>query len=684
MKIDWKKYLFIFFMISIVCKNCKIRALISDNATAKGIALSSPKDLGACTIGLVDVDSKIKPTTLSTTPIQWQSHSMAKPVPCTCCGKILPALKRHERHHCRACGHVICKECKTYMQLDVIITKNGLQTSIGLVDVDSKIKPTTSPTTPTTPTPTAAVSSTKHSRPHQRHHQHRMAGDSTTCTSCGLGIPDDLRATFDWSHMLQQSRKQPASKEENEEYALFCHRCAFGHHDQRGGLRAASVFVTRLSPNIIGALISLFCLLIVLCFLLSWLTLLTFHFFKPLFPSSDNACFLHGNTAEDLHATLDDHFGGVQRVHIPRSEDGKPKTDGDGFAFAQVFFYKTPSAPSSSQIQSLNVKDEHYPKWSNSGGLMSCLRTGWCWNGISKGQRCRIHHGIHDESNTDNENENENELSSSSVPTGSMALRSKMSLSDHVRHTQGDHGSFQTYADEARERLRLRSVALQTKEIRDQQTEIFKFKSNDAPFNLAKMACQHNDVHSMLRLLKLNTQAVSYDAKLRRQLFDPYTLGLQGRTLLHIACVHGSFDVLNLLLSDTCQASAMTIRAQQQRALAQAKGGTDAASDEGDIFEKAVNQSDSSGFTPLHLVCLSNTPETVRAIQLLLDRGGDPNSRTSRGETSLYFAAKNNNIAAVAELVAVTELSSVLSTLKSLGNIAVDVERLLKERIKRN
>ena len=268
-----------------------------------------------------------------------------------------------------------------------------------------------------------------------------------------------------------------------------------------------------------------------------------------------------------------------------------------------------------------------------------------------------------------------------------------MSLSNKVRHIQGDHGTFQSDAEIARERLTVRAMTLQTEEIREQQTKIFKFKDMQSadedggagPFNLAKMACQHDDVHSMSRLFKLNQQAVSY-SKLRKQLFDPYSL-VNGRTLLHIACVHGSYEVLSLILSDAMLATAMTIRAQQQRVLSQSGAAAVAApsaSSETNIFERAVNQTDGSGFSCLQLICLSNTSATVKAIHLLLDRGADPNASTARGETALYFSAINNNVKAVSALISVTEAAEAVVTLKTLPGVTPEVERLLKDRIRRN
>ncbi len=622
---------------------------------------------------------------------KWQHHSMRNEISCNCCSAVMPPMKTGKRHHCRACGNIVCTNCCDTACLTSRITeKNGMEylhkedsggySVISVVCKNCKIaclikdnsktkgipmpefieklgpstihqtytndvntttqngkeatktqsqSPGTSSTNNTNNTNNQIPTHHHRARAHHATHQHHQI----KCTSCGLGVPVSLQQTFDWTDLLQHAKK--GNSKVVEEPPLFCHRCYFSINDFRGGLKASSCFVTRLSPNVIP---------------------------------------------EDLHATLDDHFGGVQRVHIPRGEDGKPKTDGDGFSFAQVFFYKkgTSTESSTSTSTSLTSSDSENmsTRWSDEGGLQKTLKTGWCWNGMSKGERCRIHNhgGMTANNNLDNNLD-------SSLAIGAMAIRSKMSLSEHVRHVQGDHGAFNTHAASARERLLNRSVAIQTQEIRNQATQIFKFNDMQSPFNLAKHACQHNDVTSMSRLLDLNSQAVSHDAKLRRQLFDPYQM-YQGRTLLHTAACYGSYDVLSLLLSDASQAAAMTIRAQQQRVLASSNGVTH---DEGDIFERAVNQIDSSGFSSLNLVCLSNTSSTVKAIQLLLDRGGDPNSSTSRGETSLYFAAKNQNTNAVLELVGVTEISAVVKCLKSLdGDVSVDIKRLLKERIKRN
>ena len=381
-------------------------------------------------------------------------------------------------------------------------------------------------------------------------------------------------------------------------------------------------------------------------------------------------------TAEDLHATLEDHFGGVQRVHIPRGIDGKPKTDADGFAFAQVFFYKSliPKRTSSDTNLEDNEENGKITRWQNSGGLASCINTGWCWNGISKGQRCRVHHAME-------ENNSNPGLMPSFFPTGPIAVRSNMALSNKVRHVKGQHGLFDDEATNARERLCNKTVVRQVNELREQQSQIFTFNetiqsSAAGPFELAKNACQHNDVPSMKRLLKLNQRAISNDVKLRKQLLDPYALGPSGRSCIHIACVYKSFGILSLLLSDQMQAMQMAIRSQQQRVL----GGGGGAED-GNMFLKVVNQVDISGHTPLHLVC-ENQIIDIRSLKLLLDRGSDPNLKTSRGETPLFFAARNGNIAVCSELAPVCNVSEVIAVLKfNEGELLGDIVRILKRRI---
>ena len=608
---------------------------------------------------------------------KWQHHNISVNFNCQSCGTVLRAFQKGIRHHCRSCGIVICTDCKDKSVLNTRITERGQLERLkgrpgeyaifsitckackirnlirdnaitkGFAVMGSSSLSSGAKSSKSSQQQKQQKQKQKQQSPAQqteqrkaepRHHNHNHEhNDEKRCAACGLGVPRELAKTFLWNEILRSS----TNNEEDDDPAstLFCHRCAFSLNDHRGGLRAASVFVTRLSPNVI---------------------------------------------AEDLHATLEDHFGGVQRVHIPRGEDGKPKTDGDGFAFAQVFFYKTDASSSSSSKKKNEQDDEKDDKsrWSENGGITSCLKAGWCWNGISKGQRCRIHHGG-------------GSSTGAFLPfsTGSIAVRSKMSLSNKVRHIQGDHGTFQSDAEIARERITVRAMALQTEEIREQQTKIFKFKDMQSadedggagPFNLAKMACQHDDVHSMARLFKLNQQAVSY-SKLRKELFDPYSL-VNGRTLLHIACVHGSYEVLSLILSDAMLATAMTIRAQQQRVLSQSGAAAVAApsvSSETNIFERAVNQTDGSGFSCLQLICLSNTSTTVKAIHLLLDRGADPNASTARGETALYFSAVNNNVKAVSALISVTEAAEAVVTLKTLPGVTPEVERLLKDRIRRN
>ena len=258
-----------------------------------------------------------------------------------------------------------------------------------------------------------------------------------------------------------------------------------------------------------------------------------------------------------------------------------------------------------------------------------------------------------------------------------------MALSHQVRHVQGQSGLFKDAATQARARLIESTLNRQAQELHEQQTQIFRFKgatsedSGVGPFQVAKMACQHNDVPSLRRLFKLNQRAVSNDATLRRQLLDPYALGPKGRNCVHIACAFSSFDILDLLLSDAMQANQMAIRAQQQRVLV-SRGGV--AIDDGDMFQKVVNQMDLSGQTPLHLVC-QHSIINLKSIGLLLDRGADPNVRTSRGETALYFAAKNGNVQAVSELASVMEVAEVSAVLKSGGDLLFEVVRALERRI---
>lgn len=381
-------------------------------------------------------------------------------------------------------------------------------------------------------------------------------------------------------------------------------------------------------------------------------------------------------TAEDLHATLEDHFGGVERVHIPRGTDGKPKTDSEGYAFAQVFFYKTPLFQ---RADDSNVSNRgEITRWQKRGGLESCLHTGWCWNGMSKGQRCRIHHGT--------EMNSTNALKKSKKnPIGPLAVRSNIDLSSKVRHVKGQHGSFNESANKARDRLSTITLNQQLKVLSQSNREIFKFndtiqsaeEGGAGPYKLAKIACQHNDVSSMKRLLTLNQRAISSDTKSRRQLFDPYALGPSGRSCIHIACKHSSFAILHLLLSDKMQAMQMAIRAQQQRVLVAKESTT---KDDEDIFLKVVNQVDISGHTPLHLVC-ENQNIDLRGVKLLLDRGSDPNLRTSRGETALYFAARNGNALVCSELAPVTEVSEVITVINSGGDLLGEVQRILKSRV---
>ena len=125
------------------------------------------------------------------------------------------------------------------------------------------------------------------------------------------------------------------------------------------------------------------------------------------------------------------------------------------------------------------------------------------------------------------------------------------------------------------------------------------------------------------------------------------------------------------------QAMQMAIRAQQQRVLVAKESTT---KDDEDIFLKVVNQVDISGHTPLHLVC-ENQNIDLRGVKLLLDRGSDPNLRTSRGETALYFAARNGNALVCSELAPVTEVSEVITVINSGGDLLGEVQRILKSRV---
>eukprot|EP00514_Thraustochytrium_sp_LLF1b_P007025 CAMPEP_0184532448 /NCGR_PEP_ID=MMETSP0198_2-20121128/14172_1 /TAXON_ID=1112570 /ORGANISM="Thraustochytrium sp., Strain LLF1b" /LENGTH=197 /DNA_ID=CAMNT_0026925045 /DNA_START=195 /DNA_END=788 /DNA_ORIENTATION=- len=65
--------------------------------------------------------------------------------------------------------------------------------------------------------------------------------------------------------------------------------------------------------------------------------------------------------------------------------------------------------------------------------------------------------------------------------------------------------------------------------------------------------------------------------------------------------------------------------------------------------EDALNCSDSSGNTPLHLAAIGNRPETIR---ILLEIGKmDVNVQNSNNETALHHAAERGNLAALEALL---------------------------------
>ena len=244
----------------------------------------------------------------TTTSIRWKQHHLSQNTECFCCGTQMRALKFGERHHCRSCGNVICTACSTNAVLNERIEEGGLErlksdqiiilstvckickirglisdnaTSKGLTNhptLKSTLKSFGPATITTTNNSRGGISkeqeqllqnklkhnNNRNSLRHKSrrnslpsHYNNAVNNTQVKCFSCFLGVPPELVSTFEWQDLLKPTNKSPDLFDGNHALneALFCHRCAFGNNDRRGGLRSLSVLVSRLSPNVIGKLI---------------------------------------------------------------------------------------------------------------------------------------------------------------------------------------------------------------------------------------------------------------------------------------------------------------------------------------------------------------------------------------------------------------------------------------------
>ena len=374
---------------------------------------------------------------------------------------------------------------------------------------------------------------------------------------------------------------------------LFCKRCHYMQPDPRGDVRTWSVLISGLPA---------------------------------------------ATLQEDVHAELDDHFGYVHSVQIPKGASGRPKLDGDGYCFAIAKFY-----------------------WRGEGkyGQVGALNAGWCWDGSASGRRARIHRI---------QVKRKDRHGGKYEQLGPVALRGNESFGNPTE-TRGEIRSNDTalgrryYAVVTRNQIMKRSKEKSqhlTDKIRT-STLFHQVVESKTPEEAAALAAKTDDVEKLRTLLKINDFAIECNQSHGEGFFDPYSLKCEGGgTLFHIAARRGSIGVLHYLMSFEVQGKVTVMRHHGTRASRQgdrqliensdAEAAPSIAYQGGDenMLAVAINQLDYQNCAPLHLAAIQGNPQSV---YLLINHGADPARKSLGAMTPIHYAAATGNSEAVLALL---------------------------------
>ena len=196
--------------------------------------------------------------------------------------------------------------------------------------------------------------------------------------------------------------------------------------------------------------------------------------------------------------------------------------------------------------------------------------------------------------------------------------------------------------------------------IRSGASLVARDKNGDTPLHLA---C---DTPLALPLVAEMVKAGS--AHSTSQLSDAVeALNIQGEGVLHRACSRGLAEVSRILLKAGARSDARSAAGDTAMHCAARSGLESIAMHLLENPDLALNASNLSGETPLHLAMSSNTAPHARIARTLLARGAFAFGRTRNGESVLHACAREGNTP-LAELILSRQTQSTVEALNARAN----------------